>query len=255
MTAPPARGPHTAADSQPDRPGALWRQPNFRNYALGQGISVAGSGVTLVAVPVVAALQLHASTLQVAGLAVAGRLPPLLFTLHAGDRPRDMDRVRKAAGEADVLELVEGLPHGWDSIVFKGYERGVQLSGGQWQKLGTARTRYRQAPFLLVDEPTSALDPHAEIAAFEGLWSLAGEGHAVVLVTHRLAATMYADHIYVLDKGSVVEDGTHEDLMARKGGLYQGMFTAQAAQYGIAPMADPVPRPRGTQPSGHEKAS
>ncbi|SEM77103.1 MFS transporter [Streptacidiphilus jiangxiensis] len=80
MTAPPA-GPRTAAA---DRPGALWRQPDFRNYALGQGISVAGSGVTLVAVPVVAALQLHASTMQVAGLAVAGRLPPLLFTLHAG---------------------------------------------------------------------------------------------------------------------------------------------------------------------------
>ncbi|MGW3930887.1 ATP-binding cassette domain-containing protein [Streptomyces microflavus] len=97
--------------------------------------------------------------------------------IGAGDRPRDMARVRKAADEADVLELVEGLPHGWDSIVFKGYERGVQLSGGQWQKLGSARTRYRQAPFLLVDEPTSALDPHAEIAAFEGLWSLAEEGH------------------------------------------------------------------------------
>ncbi|WP_177204294.1 MULTISPECIES: ATP-binding cassette domain-containing protein [unclassified Streptomyces] len=175
--------------------------------------------------------------------------------IGAGDRPRDMDRVRKAAGEAGVLELVEGLPHGWDSIVFKGYERGVQLSGGQWQKLGSARTRYRQAPFLLVDEPTSALDPHAEIAAFEGLWSLAEEGHAVVLVTHRLAATMHADHIYVLDQGCVVEDGTHGDLMARTGGLYRGMFAAQAAQYGLAPTADPVPRPRGTQPSGRETAS
>ncbi|WP_420709897.1 ATP-binding cassette domain-containing protein [Streptomyces sp. NRRL S-340] len=171
-----------------------------------------------------------------------------------GDRPRDMVRVRKAAGEADVLKLVDGLPHGWDSIVFKGYERGVQLSGGQWQKLGSARTRYRQAPFLLVDEPTSALDPHAEIAAFAGLWSLAEEGHAVVLVTHRLAATMHADHIYVLDQGRVVEDGTHEDLMSRKDGLYQGMFTAQAAQYGLTPVAGPVPRPRGTQP-GHETAN
>ncbi|MYR58521.1 ATP-binding cassette domain-containing protein, partial [Streptomyces sp. SID625] len=175
--------------------------------------------------------------------------------IGAGDRARDMDRVRRAAGEADVLKLVEGLPHGWDSIVFKGYERGVQLSGGQWQKLGTARTRYRQAPFLLVDEPTSALDPHAEIAAFAGLWSLAEEGHAVVLVTHRLAATMRADHIYVLDQGCVVEDGTHEDLMAVKDGLYQGMFAAQAAQYGIAPAPGGVPGPRGAQPSGHETTS
>ncbi|MEU5896720.1 MULTISPECIES: ABC transporter ATP-binding protein [unclassified Streptomyces] len=175
--------------------------------------------------------------------------------IGAGDRPRDMDHVRRAAQEARVLDLIEGLPHGWDSIVFKGYERGVQLSGGQWQKLGTARTRYRQAPFLLVDEPTSALDPHAEIASFRGLWSLAEQGHAVVLVTHRLAATMKADHIYVLDHGRVVEDGRHEDLMAREGGLYQGMFTAQAAQYGHTPAPDTLPGPRGTRPSGHRTVS
>ncbi|MFP8959135.1 ABC transporter ATP-binding protein [Streptomyces nanhaiensis] len=175
--------------------------------------------------------------------------------IGAGDRPRDMERVRGSAREAGVLDLVESLPHGWDSIVFKGYERGVQLSGGQWQKLGSARTRYRRAPFLLVDEPTSALDPHAEIASFQGLWSLAEEGHAVVLVTHRLAATMHADHIYVLDQGRVVEDGTHDELMARAGGLYQGMFTAQAAQYGLAPAAARLPGPRGIQPSDHETAS
>ncbi|MFE3113434.1 MFS transporter [Kitasatospora indigofera] len=83
MTAPSAGEPHEAG-SRPGSSGTLWRQADFRNYALGQGISVAGSGVTLVAVPVLAALQLHASTLQVAGLAAAGRLPPLLFTLHAG---------------------------------------------------------------------------------------------------------------------------------------------------------------------------
>ncbi|MER7576954.1 ABC transporter ATP-binding protein [Streptomyces sp. NPDC126514] len=175
--------------------------------------------------------------------------------IGAGDRPRDMDSVRKAAGDAGVLDLIEGLPHGWDSIVFKGYERGVQLSGGQWQRLGLARTRYRQAPFLLVDEPTSALDPHAEIASFQGLWSLAEEGHAVVLVTHRLAATMHADHIYVLDQGRIVEDGTHDELMARADGLYRGMFTAQAAQYGLAPATDTVPLPRGIQPSDHETAN
>ncbi|WP_435598460.1 hypothetical protein [Streptomyces anulatus] len=66
---------------------------------------------------------------------------------------------------------------------------------------------------------------------------------------------MHADHIYVLDQGSVVEDGTHEDLMAIKGGRYQGMFTAQAAQYGIAPTLHHVPGPRGVQPSGHETVS
>ncbi|MFJ8752153.1 ATP-binding cassette domain-containing protein [Streptomyces sp. NPDC102441] len=151
--------------------------------------------------------------------------------IGAGDRGRDMGRVKSAALSAGILTLIKSLRHGWDSIVYKGYERGVQLSGGQWQKLGTARSLYRGAPFLLVDEPTSALDPHAEIAAFEGLWSLAEEGHAVVLVTHRLAATANADRIYVLDQGRVAEEGTHAQLMARPNGIYRGMFTAQAAQY------------------------
>ncbi|WP_369203251.1 ABC transporter ATP-binding protein [Streptomyces sp. PU-14G] len=160
------------------------------------------------------------------------------IAVGAGDRPRDMAKVKGAARAADVAGLIEGLDHGWDSIVFKGYERGVQLSGGQWQKLGNARSRYRDAPFLLVDEPTSALDPHAEIDAFERLRSVAGDGTAVVLITHRLAATASADHIYVLDHGCVAEHGSHEQLMTA-GGLYHGMYEAQAAQYRIA-----LPAPR-----------
>lgn len=172
--------------------------------------------------------------------------------IGAGDRPRDMAAVRRAAEAAGVLDLIEALPHGWDSIVFKGYERGVQLSGGQWQKLGTARTFYRDAPVLLVDEPTSALDPHAEIAAFQGLWSLAREGHAVVLVTHRLAATMHADHIYVLADGQLVEDGSHTQLMQREG-VYQQMFTAQAAQYGLGG-DDLLPGPRTRTPTDPQEA-
>ncbi|BBB02017.1 putative ABC transporter ATP-binding protein [Actinacidiphila reveromycinica] len=172
--------------------------------------------------------------------------------IGAGDRPRDMSAVRQAAETAGVRDLIEALPHGWDSIVFKGYERGVQLSGGQWQKLGTARTLYRDAQVLLVDEPTSALDPHAEIAAFQGLWSLAREGRAVVLVTHRLAATMNADHIYVLADGRVVEDGSHAELMAIEG-VYQGMFTAQAAQYGLG-ADDLLPGPRTGTPTDPQDA-
>ena len=166
--------------------------------------------------------------------------------IGVGDHPRDMQRVKEATQAAGVYALIEGLPHGMDSIVFKGYERGVQLSGGQWQKVGTARSRYRNAPFFLVDEPTSALDPHAEIAAFDGLWSLADRDHAVVLVTHRLAATAKADRIYVLDQGRIAEEGTHDQLMARQGGLYREMYTVQAAQYGPAlPAGDALPAPRG----------
>jgi ATP-binding cassette subfamily B protein len=172
--------------------------------------------------------------------------------IGVGDRPRDMAAVRAAAEAAGVRDVIETLPHGWNSIVFKGYERGVQLSGGQWQKLGTARTLYRGAPVLLVDEPTSALDPHAEIAAFQGLWSLAREGHAVVLVTHRLAATMNADHIYVMAGGRIVEDGSHSELMAQRG-VYQEMFTAQAAQYGLG-ADDLLPGPRTGTPTSDQEA-
>ncbi|MEU5832438.1 ABC transporter ATP-binding protein [Streptomyces diacarni] len=169
------------------------------------------------------------------------------IAVGAGDRHRDMPRVKGAARAADVEDLIEGLEHGWDSIVVKGYERGVQLSGGQWQKLGNARSRYRDAPFLLVDEPTSALDPHAEIDAFERLRSVAGDGTAVVLITHRLAATASADHIYVLDHGRVAEHGSHEELMTA-GGLYHGMYKAQAAQYRID-----LPAPRSGVVREHEE--
>lgn len=166
------------------------------------------------------------------------------IAVGAGDRSRDMEKVKNAAHSADARNMVEELEHGWDSMVVKGYERGVQLSGGQWQKVGNARSRYRDAPFLLVDEPTSALDPHAEIEAFERLRTLADDGTAVVLITHRLAATASADHIYVLDHGHVAEHGSHDQLMTA-GGLYHGMYVAQAAQYGIAlPPEGGLPAPR-----------
>ncbi|MDJ1136431.1 ABC transporter ATP-binding protein [Streptomyces iconiensis] len=149
--------------------------------------------------------------------------------------PADGERLETAARDADARHIVDGLPHGWDSIVVKGYERGTQISGGQWQKLAHARIRYRGAAFVLVDEPTSALDPHAEIETFARLRRLTEEDTTVVLITHRLAATATADHIYVLDRGRLVEDGDHGTLMGREGGLYRSMYQAQAAQYDLVP--------------------
>lgn len=151
--------------------------------------------------------------------------------------PSDPERMEAAARDTDARGVVDGLPHGWDSIVVKGYERGTQISGGQWQKLAHARVRYRAAPFVLVDEPTSALDPHAEIETFARLRRLTEQDTTVVLITHRLAATATADRIYVLDGGRLVEDGDHGTLMAREDGLYRSMYQAQAAQYGLVPPA------------------
>lgn len=149
------------------------------------------------------------------------------------DQPLDQARVEHAVARADAADLVDSLPHGWDTLIVKGYQRGSQISGGQWQKIGNARTRYRGAPFVIVDEPTSALDPEAEIAAFAALRSMTDDGTTVLLITHRLAATATADLIYVLEDGRLIEQGDHEGLMALDAGRYRAMYTAQAAQYGI----------------------
>ncbi|MGW1376083.1 ABC transporter ATP-binding protein [Streptomyces sp. NPDC002446] len=154
-----------------------------------------------------------------------------------GDQPLDQHRIEQAAADADVADTVASLPHGWDSVVIKGFERGAQLSGGQWQRLGTARARYRDAPLLIVDEPTSALDPKAEIEAFRALRSLADQGTTVLLITHRLAATATADLIYVLDHGRLIERGTHTQLMALTDGHYRSLYETQAAQYTPSPSA------------------
>ncbi|MFI1629012.1 ABC transporter ATP-binding protein [Streptomyces noursei] len=166
--------------------------------------------------------------------------------VHIG-RPEvdvDQERIERAAREADALGVVESLPDRWDSIIVSGFERSTQLSGGQWQRIGSARTRYRRAPLVIVDEPTSALDPRAEIEAFQALRSLTDDGTTVVLITHRLAATASADLIYVLDRGRVVERGSHADLMTLPGGHYRTLYELQAAQYAqTARTALPHPTP------------
>lgn len=163
--------------------------------------------------------------------------------VHIGDpaRPVNQERIEAAAERADVRTVVEELPNGWDSIAMKGFERGVRLSGGQWQRIGVARAVYRERDLLIVDEPTAALDPKAEIEMFESLRSFAADGvTTVLLITHRLAATAAADVIHVLRKGHLVESGAHTDLMSIEGGHYRELYELQAAQYTTA--AVPAPR-------------
>jgi ATP-binding cassette subfamily B protein len=127
--------------------------------------------------------------------------------------------------------------------VFRGAS---EISGGEWQKIGLARTHWRDSTgrgdgILIVDEPTSALDPEAEIEAFERIRGLAGPRRAVVLVTHRMSGVRHADTIFVLHRGRLAEHGSHDELMAADG-RYAAMFRTQAAQY--APADRPgVPRP------------
>ncbi|MFH8747844.1 ABC transporter ATP-binding protein [Streptomyces rimosus] len=176
--------------------------------------------------------------------------------VHIGrsDQRLDQWRVERAADGADATDMITALPHGWDSLVVKGFERGTQLSGGQWQRLGGARARYREAALLVVDEPTSALDPRAEIETFRALRALTGGGTTVLLITHRLAATASADLIYVLDAGRLIEQGTHTELMALAGGHYRSLYEIQAAQYATV-VPDGSGRRDSADGEGHPKTA
>jgi ATP-binding cassette subfamily B protein len=133
-----------------------------------------------------------------------------------------------------VLRAVDG---GLDGYVGRSYDHGAELSGGQWQTIGLARTLMRESPLLLVlDEPAAALDASAEHELFERYASSAGragqeQGGVTVLVSHRFSTVLMADRIAVLDAGRLAEFGSHRDLIGA-GRLYAELFALQARAYG-----------------------
>ncbi|MCZ4608222.1 ABC transporter ATP-binding protein [Streptomyces sp. Lzd4kr] len=142
-------------------------------------------------------------------------------------------RLGSAAAFAGAEEFIQRLPDQWDTLLAKEFQGGVALSGGQWQRLALARAHYRRAEVLICDEPTAALDPMTEIETFDKLMALAAEsGQTVLLITHRLGSIRYADRIYVLDEGRVVETGTHDQLIEAEG-AFARMYQAQRHQYGL----------------------
>ncbi|HEU5156564.1 MAG TPA: ABC transporter ATP-binding protein [Streptosporangiaceae bacterium] len=137
--------------------------------------------------------------------------------------------VRRAAEESGADEVIAELTRGYETLLDRRFADGVELSGGQWQRLAVARGFYRNAPLLICDEPTAALDARAEHALFERIRAHA-DGRTVLLITHRMASVQHADRIYVLDHGRVIEEGDHDRLMAG-GGLYAELFNLQASAY------------------------
>ena len=127
------------------------------------------------------------------------------------------------AQKAQLHDFVASLPEGYDTLVG---ERGIKLSGGQRQRLSIARALLTGAPVLILDEATSAVDTETERIIQDNLQLLTAEKTAII-IAHRLSTIRHADHILVLDSGRIVEQGTHTDLLAKKG-VYAGLWNGQS---------------------------
>lgn len=144
--------------------------------------------------------------------------------------PYDRDKALDCLKKAGLWEMVEKLPKGLDtSLTQKLDAKGVQLSGGQMQKLLFARALYQDSPVLILDEPTAALDPLAEADLYEKYASHA-EGRTSIFISHRLSSTQFCDRILFMEEGAVREEGTHTALL-KKGGRYAKMFEVQSQYY------------------------
>src|ERR1041385_896743 len=126
------------------------------------------------------------------------------------------EEIRSAARKAGAEDFIHSLPDGYDNLLGHWFEKGAQLSVGEWQRLGLARAFVREAPIILLDEPTSAMDPWAE-AEWLGRLRRGAEGRTVVLITHRFTTAMVADEIHVMDQGRIVESGSHSELIDHHG--------------------------------------
>src|SRR5487761_1756069 len=141
----------------------------------------------------------------------------------------DRQAIESAGRQAGADELISNLPEGYDTALGKWFDAGVNLSGGEWQKVALARAFMRDAKILLLDEPTSALDAQAEYDLFERLRSLT-RGRTAVYISHRFSTVRRADRIVFLENGKLVEEGTHEELM-HLNGRYARLFRMQASAY------------------------
>jgi ATP-binding cassette subfamily B protein len=141
----------------------------------------------------------------------------------------DLDRVRRAAVEVGADGFLSTLPQGYETRLGKEFFGGYDLSGGQWQRVALARALFRDADFLVLDEPTAALDARAELELFEQV-SRVARGRSVLLISHRFSTVKSADRIVVIHDGRIVEEGSHDELMASDG-RYAELFELQARSY------------------------
>lgn len=150
--------------------------------------------------------------------------------IQFGDiQKRSRERAHQALYRAQGADLFRALPEGFEQILGRWFEHGIELSGGQWQKVAIARAIYRNAPILIMDEPTSAIDADAEYAIFKNLTSIYSNKN-LIFISHRFSTVRMAHRIFVLEKGELVEEGTHVQLL-KKNGLYKQFFELQKKGY------------------------
>jgi ATP-binding cassette subfamily B protein len=137
--------------------------------------------------------------------------------------------IRLAARKSLADQVIQRLPKGYEQLLGRRFEGGLDLSGGEWQKLALARAYLRDAQLLILDEPTASLDARSEYEVFQRFAELT-EGKMALLISHRFSTVRMADRIVVLEDGRIAEEGSHQQLLALDG-RYAGMFELQASSY------------------------
>jgi len=145
------------------------------------------------------------------------------------DELHNPSRIAMAAAQGEADAVIQKLPSGYEQMLGRRFEGGLDLSGGEWQKIALARAYLRDAQLLILDEPTASLDARSEREVFERFAELT-EGKMALLISHRFSTVRMADQILVLEGGQIAEQGSHHQLMSR-GGRYSEMFEMQAANY------------------------
>lgn len=149
----------------------------------------------------------------------------------AGNKEFDRERVEKALRDAGFGDRLNAMDKGLDTMLYKDMdESGVEVSGGEAQKIAIARALYKNAPFIILDEPTAALDPLAEAEIYSKFNGISGDKTAIY-ISHRLSSCKFCDEIAVFQDGRVVQQGTHESLLAEETGKYSELWNAQAQYY------------------------
>ena len=152
------------------------------------------------------------------------------FSIFSFSREFDEEKVRDCLTKAGFGKRLAELDKDIHTNLYQLEDDGVEISGGEAQKIAIARALYKEAPFVIMDEPTSALDPKAEYEIYRSFNELV-EKKTAIYISHRMSSCRFCQEILVFDQGRIVEQGSHEELVADTGGLYHEMWNAQAKYY------------------------